>query len=362
MAGRLVPLARATVLASIVGACGLASAANAQPSSTGFVPRAARVVVAGASGPARGGIHRARLDQELWLYAVVEGERQGRRVVVTAAPALILDGRRVPSRRIVPPGEVAGLELRWYKVEPTGDSYDNTRGGFHWDPISYREHPLGSWGAPWRRKADTRPEGYPDTHGGAGTMAYKVAARAGPVVAASPGKESIWRGGLSDAVPRVALRRDDTFVGRLTELFNTPYIWGSAGIPPAVHQAERLIGSDCADFVVYGARRMGKKLRYRATWHLGEVADTVARAEKVDEQGRFLRADGSTVAVGDGGVRVGDLLLFPRHVGALAQDRPPLGVLDTNDVMIHTYWAPPTEQPISRTAYADAPVQVLRWK
>lgn len=284
-------------------------------------------------------------------------------MVVTSAPALRLSGKRVPAGRIVRPEAVAGLELRWFKVQPTGKWYDNTRGGFHWDPIAYQAYALGGWGAVWSRPADAHPRGdTPDTHAGAGTMAFQVRVRAAGSELASPGPEALFRGGLADSVTRVAFRRDDSYLGRLTELFNTPYIWGSAGTRPEDHQAERLIGSDCADLIVYGARRLGKKLRYRATWHLPQVTRTIARSEKVDEKGRYVDEAGKPLRIDDEAIQIGDLLLFKGHVGALAEDRKPLGVLDGNDVMLHTYWAPPDEQPLKETAYAKAKVRVLRWK
>jgi hypothetical protein len=285
----------------------------------------------------RGGIHRAKHDEAVMLYALLDGE-------------------------VVKPETHPDIQLRWYKVEPKGDSYNNTAGGFHWDVIEYQEHPMGPWGQKWRMPADAHPVGYSDTHEGLGTMAFKVTVKIGGKVYSSPGKESIFRGGLSDKVIRVAFRRDDTFLGYLTELFNTPYIWGSAGHPPKKHQAERLIGSDCADFVVYGVRRTGKNVPYRGSWHLPLSADTLYRAEKTDKNGRYLQKNGKPIPIGDDGVHLGDLLLFPGHVGALMEDRKPEGVLDINDVMIHTFWAPPAEEPISKTAYADSAVRVLRWK
>jgi hypothetical protein len=320
------------------------------------------VAVSPEAQKARGGIHRAKHDESVILYAAVEAEVSGKKVVITSAPALILDGQVVPARRMVRPDAHQNIQLRWYKLEPAGNFYNNTAGGFHWDPIEYRRHPLGPWGQSWQMPADAHPVIYPDTHGGLGTMAFKLAVKIGDRLLSSPGKESIFRGGLSDAVIRVAFRRDDTFPGYLTELFNTPYIWGSAGYPPKKHQAERLIGSDCADFVVYGARRSGQNIPYRGSWHLPLVANTVARAEQVDSQGRFLQKGGKPVAIGEDGVHIGDLLLFFGHVGALLEDRKPVGILDTNDIMIHTFWAPPTEEPISKTAYAEAAVRVLRWK
>jgi hypothetical protein len=221
---------------------------------------------------------------------------------------------------------------------------------------------MGPWGQKWQMPADAHPLGYPDTHDGLGTMAFKVSVKIGDKIFSSPGKESIFRGGLSDKVIRVAFRRDDTFLGYLTELFNTPYIWGSAGYPPEKHQAERLIGSDCADFVVYGVRRTGKNVPYRGSWHLPLSAVALAKADRIDSNGRYIQKDGKPVPISDDGVHLGDLLLFPGHVGALLEDRKPQGVLDINDVMIHTFWAPPTEEPISKTAYASSAVRVLRWK
>ena len=59
---------------------------------------------------------------------------------------------------------------------------------------------------------------------------------------------------------------------------------------------------------------------------------------------------------------VGDMVLFPRHVGALAEDRGVPGVLDQDDVMVHTLFDSPKRQRIAESGYADNPVEVLRWK
>jgi len=344
----------------------------AAPGAAGqeLVPERVWVLVQGPGEKvARVGIARARLDQGVRLFAAVEARLAGRPVVVSAAEAVELPSGRVPAARLRAPAELpaaAGWTLAWSKVQPVGESYNNTQGGFHWDEIAYREAAWGEPGAGWARPADARPLApYPDDKGGLGTMAFRVELRReGAAPLPSPGSEDRFRGGLSERVSRVALRRDDTYLGRLTELFNTPYIWGSAGDPAAAHQAERLIGADCADFIVYGARRLGKELPYRATWHLPEVASTVARAARVDAAGRFVTERGQPVPIGEGPgqVRPGDLLLFPGHVGALVEDRPPLGVLDLEDVLVHTYWAPPCEQPLRETAYTRSRVRVLRWK
>ncbi|MBN2493216.1 MAG: hypothetical protein JXR96_01390 [Deltaproteobacteria bacterium] len=349
---------------------GGAGQARAQSGSAAIEPLSVHVLAQPRGADvASDGIHRARLDQPVTLFAAVRVRAGRRRLVISDATAIRLEGALVPARALRRPAQIEAArswKLRWIKIQPLGASYDNTAGGFHWDPIRYTEHALADFGERWQRAADAHPvpgSGYPDSHGGAGTMAFSVELRndSGRVWAA-PNSSCRFRGGLCDRVTRVAFRRDDSFLGRLSELFNTPYIWGSAGVPPSVHQAERLIGSDCADFIVYGARRMGKKLRYRATYHLPEVTRTIARAKRVDDAGVFVDARGRPLSIGADAIQPGDVLLFPRHVGALVADRPPEGVLDANDIMIHTYWAPPCEQPISETAYATSPVRVLRWR
>jgi hypothetical protein len=343
----------------VLGAPSVSSAPSAQ-----FRPTALRVAAQGADEYyAHGGIVRGRLGETVRLFAVLEGRSGTDGVVVAATDRLLLDNKPIAQRAIVSPASLSAAQLRWYKVEPVGTTYDNTANGFHWDKIDYGEFAVGNFGSSWDITADAHPVGgYPDTHGGAGTMAYKVELVLDGATWASPGARDIERGGLSDRVTRVALRRDDTYVGYLTELFNTPYIWGSAGEPDSMHQAERLIGSDCADFIVYGARRMGKKIPYTDTFHLPKYANVVARVRGVDSSGRYLDEHGQLVPVGQKGVQIGDLLLFPRHVGALVADNAPLGFLSIRDRMIHTLFAPPTEESIMDTSYAKSEFDVLRWK
>jgi cell wall-associated NlpC family hydrolase len=167
---------------------------------------------------------------------------------------------------------------------------------------------------------------------------------------------------LDEDVARVTVRRDDSYLGRLTELFNTPYIWGSAGEPASVHQAERRIGSDCADFVTYGVRRLGHAVPYTSTWALPEHTREVAESDGPDERGVYRDARGEALIFGEGGAKPGDLLLFRGHVGALARDEAPLGVLSTSDLMLHTCWAEPVEESLAASGYGARPLRVMRWR
>ncbi|MBX5480408.1 MAG: hypothetical protein IRZ16_00965 [Myxococcaceae bacterium] len=282
-----------------------------------------------------------------WVYA-----RRGQRVVLHA--------------ELTPPDPRA--RFRWFALEPTTLALDNTEPRFHYEKVKYAVRELEGCRDQPTCDGDVTPHVLPSTPGleGLGTMAFQlVALLPDGTAVATPGTEAVERGGLSREVFKVAIRRDDTFTGYLTELLNTPYIFGSDG-PPGQHQSELLIGSDCADLCVYAARRSGRNVPFVSTWSIADHAPERLRATGQTVDGRFTDARGRPLWVGphDDEVHVGDLLLFPasRHVGVLFEDRPPLGVLDANDLLFHTCWAPPTAQPLRETACASLPVRVLRFR
>jgi hypothetical protein len=56
------------------------------------------------------------------------------------------------------------------------------------------------------------------------------------------------------------------------------------------------------------------------------------------------------------------MVLFPRHVGALSVDKGEKGVLDDEDLMIHTLFDSPKEQAIKDSGYAHLPVELRRFR
>jgi len=314
-------------------------------------------IVSGVGGAVPDGTEkRVRAGTQVALYALA-WSGQG---LVGEAPQVVWEGRVARPR--APTAADGALRVRWWKVEAAARSVSNTDPTFHWEPIPYQDVPLPACDDKLVCPADLRATLLGD-RGGLGTMAFKVEVRLGDRVGASPGSERLYRGGLAADVARVTVRRDDTYLGYLTELFNTPYIWGSAGDPATVHQAERRIGSDCADFVTYGVRRLGHDVPYTSTYGLPKYGRTLFESAGPGPDGVYLAAGtGKPIPVGERGLRPGDLLLFPRHVGAFVRDEPPLGVLSTSDVMIHTCWAEPAEQPLASTDYGATSVKVLRWR
>ncbi|MBL8951524.1 MAG: hypothetical protein JNK82_12145 [Myxococcaceae bacterium] len=227
-----------------------------------------------------------------------------------------------------------GPEGRWFELKVKEPSVDNTQPSFHFEQLHFE--PVELERCRGQATCEVTGPGLPGVPG-VGTVAYQV--RDGEK--ASPGVEATKWGGLTKDVHRVTWRLDDTYLGYVTELAGTPYIFGSAG-PDGRNQTDLLIGADCADLAVYGQRRLGKKAEYVSTYSIDQQAPEVK-----------------------GPVKRGDVLHFPssRHVAVLWEDRPPLGVLDEGDLMLHTCWAPPTIEPIgANPACASKPMRVLRFR
>ena len=299
----------------------------------------------------------ARAAQRVTLYAVIEVDDHGKHSVYTDAPALRAGGRTIPT---LPLAKAPQVELAWNRIEPAEANYSNTDDtSFHFTEIDYRATSIDGTADHATIPASVRPTLTPDHGGGVGTMRFQVVVTQGDRQIASPGPEAHrgrGSGGLTDDVMRVSIRRDDSYLGYLTEMFGQPYVWASAGLSDATHQSERLEGSDCADFVVYGARRMGAKLAYTWTGGLPGITKLVAGGSRGDD-GIYRDAKGVPVPF----TRPGDLLLFPRHVGVLVEDRGTIGVLDDQDVMMHTLFDSPKQQPLADTGYADKPLEVRRF-
>jgi len=286
----------------------------------------------------------ARSGQRVTLYAVI------------ATKGAVYTDAALPKAH--PLAEAPLVTLAWNRVEPASNNYSNGEPDtFHYEPIDYQATPIDAHTG--SIAPDIRPTLTPDHGNGVGTMRYQLVVAQGDRTIASPGvdaRRGNGSGGLTDAVTRVSIRRDDTYLGYLTEMYGQPYIWASSGLTDATHQSDRLEGSDCADFVVYGRRRMGKHVAYTWTGGLPDVTKLLASGARGDD-GIYRDKKGKPIAFPE----VGDLVLFPRHVGVLVEDRGTIGVLDDQDILMHTLFDSPKEVPLADSGYADKPIELRRW-
>jgi hypothetical protein len=319
----------------------------------------ARIVTAIDGGVASDRPAYARRDQRVMLHALLGVEEGGKRTYYSDAKTVQLDGKSIA---VKPLAQAPQVELRWNRIEPAQQTMSNgdTPKQFHFETIDYRATPIEAATNTGALAADVHPTLTPDHGGGVGTMRFQLVALQGERVIASPGPEARrgkGSGGVSDAVTRVSLRRDDSYLGFLTEMYGQPYIWASAGITDRTHQSERLEGSDCADFIVYGQRRMGRQQGYMWTGELPRHTTLLAAGTR-GADGVYRDTTGKPLPF----TRVGDVVLFPRHTGVLAVDQGTIGVLDDQDLMMHTLFDSPKEQRIADTGYADKPLELRRWR
>ena len=332
-------------------------AAPAAAPSDGDVIAAYVVSRVGDAGAPDDKPKRAREGDAVTLYAVAAVRAHGKTIYLADVDPISIGGRKLATH---PWSDAPALAIAWNRIEPAVASMSNEASGqFAFEPIDYRATAIDGAGGHTSIPADVRPTLTPDHGDGAGTMRFQVVITAGDRTVASAGADARrgrGSGGLTDAVHRISIRRDDTYLGYLTELYGQPYIWASAGSTDATHQSERLEGADCADFVVYGARRMGLRVPYTWTEDLPRFAKTLAKGAP-DDKGIYRDAHGDPIRF----TGVGDLVLFPRHVGVLVEDRGTKGVLDDQDVIMHALFDTPKEVRIADSGYDGLPISVLRW-
>lgn len=296
----------------------------------------------------------ARADQVVTLFAIV---RAGN-TYFSDAPSPSLAGKRIA---VQPLARGPRLDLAWSRIEPTTANLSNTASGtFRFEAIEYAVTAIAGSTNRASIRADVRPTLLTDHGDGVGTMRFQLSVTQGDRTLTTPGiaaRRGRGSGGLSDTVARVTIRRDDTYLGFLTEMYGQPYVWASAGLTDKSHQSERLEGSDCADLMVYGARRMGKQIKYTWTGGLPSVTKLLASGTR-GEDGVYRDDRGKPLPF----TQTGDLVLFPRHVGALAVDKGTEGVLDDQDLMLHTLFDVPKEQPIKDSGYAQYRVEIRRFR
>jgi len=320
-------------------------------------------------------------DDNVELHAVVKADLGGRNVYFTDAESLVIDGNPVPDEQIVSLDYKSDeVDIKWFKVESDskGKSYSNTIPKWHWDKLDYAATAIDDFNDEWSVSADVSPTILDpvELDGKAvGTMRYQVVFEHNGENHSSPGEESRYKGGVSRAVHRIS-RKGNTgndVVDAGFAMCNNPYIWGSASWTGSKfhNQAEEFVGADCADYAVAAHRLAGNwDLWYGCTKTLPEEADVVAEPKYIlMPEGVFLDKDGKPVPIGEGGVRIDDIILWYRHTGILVNDQSnpdgensgdANGVLDEHDTVLHTLFAEPRPEPIGE-AYGGV-FRVMRLK
>ena len=127
--------------------------------------------------------------------------------------------------------------------------------------------------------------------------------------------------------PVLELRRfiGNGFRAAISEQFGLPYLFGSGELlEDSDTGPETNLGADCANFVVYALRRQGQRVPWSDPKRLRDQLDVVARS-----------AAPGTAKISAEDLDRGTVVHLGTHVAAIMEDRPPVGILDQNDLVAH---------------------------
>lgn len=289
---------------------------------------------------------------------------EGQRAEVTLV--LLQQGRALCARgsRLVidggAPRPCAALEprllgnVRWYVAEPRLRGYDNhsyymRRKGRSPQPIYYDLRELSEL----RGRRSFSVSKVPRL---ASTGTHRLVARArhrGTMLTAPGPLPKRITSASAVTMTSLVVRRDDSYVGYLTELLGVPYVFAPLRLRGRGHQTDLRLGTDCISLAVYGKRREGLRLPYLPLSGFDRHTRQVCRAASLKQ---LLRGAGQSCRA-----REGDLLHLGHHVAVLSRDVEPRGLLGAGDLVIHALAGAAEEVPLRRLISDPHPVRVLRW-
>ncbi len=223
----------------------------------------------------------------------------------------------------------------------------------------------------------------------ADTLLYSVHTQAGfaSSVVLIPGQTGVpeigtfyvtWLDGLPDTIRmvdpphrqmestvRVSLRLDDGYTGLLFEMMNTPFIMAPRHTPDGSHQTDERLGTDCAGLAVYGKRRQGFHIPYAGPAGITRFLTPLGSGSYLPvfagDTWVFINSLGDSAKVGDEGLRQGDILHFGAQVSVFLEDRGISGVLDSDDLLIQSWFQGTHVCTIGENGFFGMPVRLFRW-
>lgn len=321
-----------------------------------------------------------KYGDKIILHAVVVGIKRGEKepTYFTYAPALIINGKRIPQKRIEHWQKKWGdLKIFWFKIEPLllrvrKKDFEKE------NKIAYHESYLPNWSSYWEHEAHLAPTydffekpKVKETEAliirqeaeeeRIGTMRFKIRValfkRGNRIVpirrAVAPGIEQFDDLGITDAVTRVTVRgTGDDLLSYLKAYYHLPYLDFSEPFPLRMKRVERFIGIDSITAVLGAARLMGYELPQ------GDTPQSILRKLATLKYSRVIVGDDGIchpiaspkmrIRFGPFGVKVGDILLSEDHAGVIVADKGEKGALDGDDIILHAYHNPLGFDPLAQ--------------
>lgn len=167
------------------------------------------------------------------------------------------------------------------------------------------------------------------------------------------------------------------FRAALSELFGRPYVFGAALLRQGGRSGPDLAaGADCATFLIDGLRRVGWRLPWTDPARFSRTLESLAvvglpLAADVTPDGPVsgwpaspalcLDGAGRPIPLSPADLETGLFLHLGRHMAAVWEDRPPLGLLDVGDLAAHQLEDLPRVIPLHDLVQGRKEWRVLRW-
>lgn len=167
-------------------------------------------------------------------------------------------------------------------------------------------------------------------------------------------------------IVQIVHRKDDTYIGYLTELLNTPFIIAPMVTEDGYHETDTRMGSDCAAFAIYGKRRQGYRVSYcgpRGIYkYLIEIGKGPLWSKKGSGSEIYVNKDNQSVKVGVDGIERGDIVHFRDQVSVFYEDSGVNGFLDKDDLLFQCYKNAPHITSIANSGFYPKPIRIFKWK
>jgi hypothetical protein len=264
------------------------------------------------------------------------------------------------------------LNISWYKIQPKLQEYSNLwtrenikKGHVHLEPIDYKKSPIPEY-------ANKK---YLDFFYGDGKDDFGTCYVTAEITWESKSVDQI-KTSFSESSPlnqkhpfkivQIVHRKDDTYIGYLTELFNTPFIIAPMVTEDGYHETDVRMGSDCAAFAIYGKRRQGYRVPYcgprRIYKYLVEIEKGALWRKQTRNIEIYANKDNQFVKAGTNGITRGDIVHFGEQVSVFYEDLGVKGFLDKDDLLFQSYKDGPHITSIATSGFYQKPLKIFKWK
>lgn len=249
--------------------------------------------------------------------------------VYSRAGIFAADGENVTAKRL------PQAKYCWYQINPQyqEDGYDNftlaskKQFNAYLEPISYAYAPIEKSGG--LRLADIAIDGF---------GAYYLQAM--PKNDKPTSFDSADAFFLEDKALQIIYRSDDSYLGYLSELMRSPFIMYPKSTAQG-HQTDLLIGSDCAEFAIYGMRRLGADIPYCGPRNIYQYLTQLSA---------------------DDYVLPGDILHYGSQVAVYFESRGMPGIISDDDILLQSYGAKPYFTTAGENGGLFGGYRVYRWR